>query len=168
MARPSGRRRCVNVNSEVRSRARASRSSAVSFFTRRRSFRISCWSSGALRSRHLEAHRDLRGLVEPPTCRRARHPEVGGDGHIPGALDKISQPVVVALLRVDRGRHADNHRPFAHAVHSSFDGAMVRRRTTTRAGRCRMSVKTARGITRVHLSTRLHSRKNARHNSHDV
>jgi hypothetical protein len=50
LARPLGRRSCVKVNPELRSTARASRSSAVSFFTRRRSFRISRWSSGALRS----------------------------------------------------------------------------------------------------------------------
>jgi len=50
LARPSGKRSCVNVNPELRSRARASRRSAVSFFTRRRSFTTSCWSSAALRS----------------------------------------------------------------------------------------------------------------------
>ena len=50
LARPSGRRACVNVNPELRSRARASRRSAVSFFTRRRSCTTSCWSSDTLRS----------------------------------------------------------------------------------------------------------------------
>jgi hypothetical protein len=49
-ASPWGRRSCVNANPELRNRASASRSSAVSFFTRRRSLRTSCWSSSALRS----------------------------------------------------------------------------------------------------------------------
>jgi hypothetical protein len=50
LARPSGRRSCVSENPELRSRARASRSSAVSFLTRRRSCRTSSWSSDAFRS----------------------------------------------------------------------------------------------------------------------
>jgi hypothetical protein len=49
LSRPSGRRSCAMVNPELRSRVRASRRSAVSFFTRRRSAKISCWSSEALR-----------------------------------------------------------------------------------------------------------------------
>ena len=32
-------------------------------------------------------------------------PEIGGDDHVPGALDEIPKPVVVALLRARRGRH---------------------------------------------------------------
>ena len=56
---------------------------------------------------------DLRCLAEPPTGRRARDSEVRGDGHVPGALDEISKPVVVALLKAS---HADAHRPFAHAA----------------------------------------------------
>jgi hypothetical protein len=35
---------------------------------------------------------------------------------IPGALDEIPKPVVVALLRAPRGRHGDDHRPFARAA----------------------------------------------------
>jgi hypothetical protein len=31
-------------------------------------------------------------------------------------LDEISKPVFVALLRADRSRHRDDHRPFAHAA----------------------------------------------------
>jgi hypothetical protein len=44
-----GRRSCVNVNPELRSRVSARRRSAVSFLTRRRSSRISCSSSDAFR-----------------------------------------------------------------------------------------------------------------------
>jgi hypothetical protein len=50
LARPSGKRSCVNGHPELRRRASASRRSAVSFFTRRRSATTSCWSSVALRS----------------------------------------------------------------------------------------------------------------------
>jgi hypothetical protein len=50
LARPSGRRAPVRLNPEVRRTASARRSSAVSFWTRRRSFRISCRSSGSVRS----------------------------------------------------------------------------------------------------------------------
>ncbi len=53
---------------------------------------------------------------KPPTRRRARDSAVRGDGHVPGALDEIPRPVVVALLRAPRGRHGDDHRPFAHAA----------------------------------------------------
>ena len=56
------------------------------------------------------------GPAEPPTGRRARDPESRGDGHVPGALDEIPKPVVVALLRAGRVRHGDDHRPFPHAA----------------------------------------------------
>src|SRR5467141_1919713 len=49
-----------------------------------------------------------------PTGRRARDPEIRGDGHVPGAVDELPKPVVVALLRAPRGCHGDDHRPFAH------------------------------------------------------
>ena len=161
LARPLGRRSCVNVNPELRSRASASRSSAVSFFTRRRSSQDFLLEFRRPQVRHVEAHHDLRCLVEPPTGRRARDPEVRGDGHVPGALDEIPKPVVVALLRAS---HADDHRPFAHAAQLLEDMRAVRRRemvrrvTTTRAGRCRMSVETARRLTSDRLDLREESR----------
>jgi hypothetical protein len=40
----------------------------------------------------------LWGLAEPPAGRRVTDSEVCGDGHVPGALDEIPKPVVVALL----------------------------------------------------------------------
>jgi hypothetical protein len=64
--------------------------------------------------RHVQAYHDLRGLTEPPTGGRARDAEIGGDGHVPGALDEIPKPVVVALLRAHR--HGDDHPPFGHAA----------------------------------------------------
>jgi hypothetical protein len=42
--------------------------------------------------------------------------ETYGDGHVPSALDEIPKLVVVTLLRAPRGRHGDDHRPFAHAA----------------------------------------------------
>ena len=65
--------------------------------------------------RHVQAHHDFRCLANPPTGRRARDPAIRRDGHVPGALDEIAKPVIVALLRAGRGRHVDDHRPFAHA-----------------------------------------------------
>ena len=48
--------------------------------------------------RHVQAHHDLPWLAEPPTGRRARDSAIRGDGHVPGALDEIPKPVVVAVL----------------------------------------------------------------------
>ena len=62
--------------------------------------------------RHIQTDHDRRRRAEPATRRRARDSEVRGDGHVPGALDEIPKPVVVALLRAGRGRHGDDHRPF--------------------------------------------------------
>jgi len=59
---------------------------------------------------HVQAHDDLRRLAEPPTGRRARDSEIGGDGQVLGALDEIPKPVVVALLRAGRCRHENDHR----------------------------------------------------------
>jgi hypothetical protein len=55
--------------------------------------------------RHVQAHHDLRCPAEPPAGRRARDPEIPGDGPVSGALDEIPKPVVVALLQAPRGRH---------------------------------------------------------------
>ena len=63
--------------------------------------------------RHVQANHELRCLAKPPMRRRARDPEIRREGHVPGALDEISKPVVVALLRAGRGRrHGADHRPF--------------------------------------------------------
>ena len=40
-----------------------------------------------------------RRRAQPAAPRRARNAEVGGDGHVPGAVNEIPKPVVVALLR---------------------------------------------------------------------
>jgi hypothetical protein len=49
--------------------------------------------------RNIQRDHDRRRRAKPPTRRRARDSEVGGDGHVPGALDEIPKAVVVALLR---------------------------------------------------------------------
>src|SRR5688572_27502857 len=54
--------------------------------------------------------------------------------------------MVIAQLRAWFGRHPDDHRPFAHAAQLLEDDKGVRQRTTTRAGKCRMSERTA-GLT---------------------
>jgi hypothetical protein len=66
--------------------------------------------------RHIQTDDDRRCRAEPSTRRRARDSEVRGDSYVPGALDEIPKPVVVALLRARRGRHGDDHRPFPHAA----------------------------------------------------
>jgi hypothetical protein len=38
-------------------------------------------------------------LAEPATAGRAGNPEIRGDGHVPGAVDEIPKPLIVALLR---------------------------------------------------------------------
>ena len=78
--------------------------------TRRRSSRTSCWSPGAFRCVTSGSPR-LWVPSRSTHGRRARDPEIRCDGHVPGALDEISKPVVVTLLRAGRDRHADDHRP---------------------------------------------------------
>ena len=86
----------------------------------------------------------LWGLAEPPAGRRVTDSEVCGDGHVPGALDEIPKPVVVALLHAGRGRHEDDHPPFPHAAQLLEDDGASADVTKTRAGKCKMSVRTAR------------------------
>ena len=134
LARPSGRRSPLRLNPEVRNRARASRRSAVSFFTRRRSFSTSCWSSEALKFVTSRLTTTV-GAAKPPARRRARDSEVGGDGHVPGALDETPKPVIVALLRAGRGRHGHDHRPFPHGAQLLETTGGVHRRDDNSRGR---------------------------------
>ena len=71
----------------------------MSFLTRRRSSRTSCLEGRRAQVRHVQAHHDLRCLAEPPMGRRARDPEIRGDGHVSGAVDEMPKPVVVELLK---------------------------------------------------------------------
>ena len=96
------------------------------------------------------------GLPRPSVpCRATHRPssgdaEIRGDGHVPGALDEIPKPVVASLLTAPRGRHGVIIRRSFTPLNYSRTLRAVRHRersaavTTTRAGRCRMSVETAR------------------------
>jgi hypothetical protein len=66
--------------------------------------------------RTIQTDHDRWRGAKPPTRRRARDSAVRGDCDVPGALNEIPKPVVVALLRAGRGRHGDDHRPFSHAA----------------------------------------------------
>ena len=68
---------------------------------------------------HVEADHALGRPAEPPPGRRARDAEIGRECHVPGAVDEILEPVVIAPLRAGPGRHRDDHRPLAHAVQLS-------------------------------------------------
>jgi hypothetical protein len=73
-------------------------------------------------------------------------PRPASDGHVPGALDEIPKAMVVALLRARPvvGMETIIGR-FPTTLNSSRTMGSVRVDvTTTRAGKCRMSVETAR------------------------
>jgi len=53
---------------------------------------------GFIQVRHVKADYDRWCCAEPPTGRRARDAEIRGDGDVPGALDEISKPMIVAPL----------------------------------------------------------------------
>jgi hypothetical protein len=93
-----------------------------------------------------------RRRAQPPTRRRARDAEIRGEGHVPGAVDEMPKAVVVALLRAGGGRHGHDHRRFPLAAQLlEDDGVASAGVTTTRAGKCRMSVGTA--LLRIALNT---------------
>ena len=144
LACPSGRRSSVNVNPELRSRARASRRRAASFFRRRRSSRTSWWSSDALRSVTSRLTTIVGVLPSHPRAVERGTPSIRGDGHIPRVLDEIPKPVVVALLRAGRGGHGNDHRPFPHAAQLIEDEWERPRSDDNSRGKVRMSVGTAR------------------------
>jgi hypothetical protein len=61
--------------------------------------------------RQLHRYHDSRRRREPSTRGRAWDPEIGRDGQVPGALDEIPEPMVIALLRAGRGWHPEDDRP---------------------------------------------------------
>ena len=86
-------------------------------------------SSGGCRSTSANnSHLDRRCRAEPSTRRRARDPEIRGDGYVPGVSDEIPKPVVVALLWASCSRQGDDHRPFPPSLNSSRMIRSVRRR----------------------------------------
>jgi hypothetical protein len=98
LARPSGRRSSARRNPEVRSRASTSRSSAVSFWTRRRSLRTCRWSSGSVRSACAYQKVDPRPIG---TCRPVTFvlPSADADG-----LAHVVRACVEGRLRVRGSR----------------------------------------------------------------
>ena len=93
----------------IRSAATKSRSSAVSFCTRRRSCMISSRRSARSVSATSRLTTFAGALVSQPTGRGPGDTEVGGDRRIPGTLYKLSEPVVVTLLVSSRRCHPSNH-----------------------------------------------------------
>ena len=154
MARPSGRRSWVHSNPEHRRRTRASRRGGELLYAspELQDFLV---DGRRVQVRHIQAHHDLRCLAEPPTGRRARDSEAGGDGHVRGALDEIPKPVVVALLGVGRGRHGHDHRPFAHAAQLIGTSRAVRRRDVVR----RSDDNSRRKVQNVRRGSSAHSRR---------
>jgi hypothetical protein len=128
-----GQSLAVKVNPALRSRASASRSNAVSFFTRRRSFRISCCSSAlsdASRQRSPRPSVACRA-THGSSSERPREPWrwsrrwcVGRD---PEAGDRSVAEGGPSLSRED-------HRPFPHAAQLLEDGTCVRRRNDNSRG----------------------------------
>ena len=51
----------------------------------------------------LQSDHDRRRRAAPPTHCRARDTEIRGDGQVPSALDKIPEPMVIALRRAGGG-----------------------------------------------------------------
>jgi hypothetical protein len=93
---------------------------------------------------NVQTDHDGRRRAQPATRRRARDPEIRGNGRVPGALDETSKAVVVALLRAGRGRHGSDHRPIPHVAQLFEDDRSARAdMTTTREVKCGMSVRTA-------------------------
>jgi len=99
--------------------------------------------------RHVHSDDDRWRLAEPATRRRARNLDIRGDGHVAGVADEIAKAMVVAALRAPRRCHENDHRRFVHAAQSlkniagRFANVRLPRMTTTRAGTCRMCVRTA-------------------------
>jgi hypothetical protein len=61
---------------------------------------------GVCEARYVQADHHRRRRSEPPTRRRARHTELRGDRHVPGASDKIPEPMIITSLRARRRFHA--------------------------------------------------------------
>jgi hypothetical protein len=137
------RRAPVRRNPEVRSRASASRSNAVSFWTRRRSFRTSCRRLLLREVLHIQTNQ------RPSAPRPASHAPLSEGCRGPwrrSCLRCVGRGAEGgALLRACRARYGNDHRPLPHRAQLSEDDRERHRAnvTTTRAAKCRMSVGTA-------------------------
>jgi hypothetical protein len=95
--------------------------------------------------RHIQTDDDRCRFAQPPTRRRARDSQVRRYSHVPGALDQIPKPVVVALLRTGDGWQGNDHRRFRHtALNPSRTMRGLRRRHDNWRSKVRGPVGTAR------------------------
>lgn len=83
--------------------------------------------------RPVQTHDDRHRFGEPPASGRARDTEFRCDGDIPGAANQISQSVVIASLRADPARHADDHQ-LARSCPSAPPSAYTERSATVAMG----------------------------------
>src|SRR5262249_11126494 len=102
-----------------------------------------------LQGLNVHAVPDSLCLSEAAPAGRARNPEIRGDCHVSSVVDEMAKPVVVALLRAPRSRHADIIRRSLTPLNSedNVGGPPTRLAasvTTTRAVSSRMSARTAR------------------------
>jgi hypothetical protein len=74
--------------------------------------------------RHIQTAHDRWRRAEPATRRRARDAEVRGDGHVPGAVDQMPKPVVVALLRAIVTRTREEARCWTRDEGRSFGATL--------------------------------------------
>jgi hypothetical protein len=116
LLRPSASRSCDKSNPERRHTTSTSRSSAASLRTPSAELEDLPSKVRLTEVRHVHTDDAPRRRTEPPTGRRARNPEIPGDGRVPGVVDQIPKPVVIAPLRAGRGRHGDDHRPSDHTA----------------------------------------------------
>lgn len=93
LARPSGRRPCVKVNPEVRSRGEGEPKECPELHAspERENFSL---EFRCVQIRYVQADHDLRCVANPPTRRRARDAKIRCDRRVPRALDEISKPVI--------------------------------------------------------------------------
>ena len=116
--------------------------------------------------RDVQADHDRGRPAEPPLGGRARDAEIGRDGHIPGAVDELAKPVVIALLRASRRRHRTiigrSRTPLNPNDATGADHVRTDTATRTHAEKSRMSAQTARRTTRLSVRDRTLGRPRSR------
>jgi hypothetical protein len=100
----------------------------VSFTTRRRSFKTSCWSSGSVRSATSRPTTTVGTAPRHPRAVERGTPRSAATVTSLVRWTRFPKPVVVALLGAGPGRHRNDHRPFQHAAQLLEGDRSVRRR----------------------------------------
>ena len=99
---------------------------------------------GSAEVRNIERDHNRLRRAKPPARRGPRNAQVRRDGDVPGALDEISEVVIVALLGAAGGRHGKGSSAGrSRRLNSSTRWAASVGVATTRAAKCKMSVRTA-------------------------